>query len=741
MKNIIKKEYRVIGMSCASCAVSIESIISHQSGVLNASVNYANGTAIIEYDNQKIHESTIKASVQSIGYDLETDSKKEDEDYEQEQKSKFQNAKKSTILASIVTIPVVVLGMFFMDMPYTNWISMVLSFPVVFIFGRSFFYRAYKQLRYKKANMDTLVALSTGIAFTFSLFNTIYPEFWHNQGLHAHVYYEAAAVIMVFISIGKLLEEKAKLGTSGALKSLMGLQSKKVRKLEKLPDGTIEEYEFSIDRILTGDLIRIRPGEKVPVDGIISEGESAVDESMITGESIPVEKKMGDQVFAGTINTSGSMVMQAEKIGSETLLASIIKSVKEAQGSKAPVQKMVDKIAGIFVPIVIGISIITFFIWIIMGGLEQASHAIMASVTVLVIACPCALGLATPTAIMVGVGKAAKRRILIKNAESLEVAKNVDVVVLDKTGTITKGKPEVLHMMWNEASEETLNYLSGVLFSLESKSAHPLAGAVVRYLEREKPLIKNIEYFKNLNGLGVIGRCDGKNYFVGSEDLLFEKHIGLSEEQLVMGNSWKNKGFTVVYFFDETKVFTMIGITDKVKEDSAEAIEWLKSMNVDVHMLTGDNKLTADIIAKKVGIEKVVAGVKPGEKANYISNLKKKGFVVAMVGDGVNDSEALATADLSIAMGHGSDVAMDVAGITLINGDLMKIKEALEISKLTVRGIKQNLFWAFIYNVIGIPIAAGVLYPLNGFLLDPMIAGAAMAMSSISVVVNSLRLR
>lgn len=622
-----------------------------------------------------------------------------------------------------------------MDMPYGEYISMILSAPVVFYFGRHFFVNAWKQAKFGKANMDTLVALSTGIAFIFSVFNTFYPEFWHARGLHAHVYYEAAAVVIAFISLGKLLEEKAKSNTSSAIKKLMGLQPKTVK---AVVDGV--EQELPIASVKVGYTIVVRPGEKIPVDGVVINGSSYVDESMISGEPVPVEKKAGEKVFAGTVNQKGSFQFEAQKVGGDTILAQIIKMVQEAQGSKAPVQKLVDKVAGIFVPVVIGIAIVTFITWMILGGDNAFTHALLTSVTVLVIACPCALGLATPTAIMVGVGKGAENNILIKDAESLELAHRVNAIILDKTGTITEGKPVVTDLVWNtDDSDNTLG--KEVLYSIEAQSEHPLAEAVVAKLKGEGVANLQLHNFESLTGRGVKAQVDNRTYYVGNRKLIEESKISVSGKLSEFAARLQAEAKTVVFFADQEKALAVIAIADKIKATSSAAINTLQKKGIEVYMLTGDNEQTAGAVAKQVGLKHYKAEVLPSDKADFVKGLQKQGKVVAMVGDGINDSHALAQADVSIAMGKGSDIAMDVAKMTLITSDLQSIPKALNLSSKTVLGIRQNLFWAFIYNVIGIPLAAGVLYPVNGFLLDPMIAGAAMALSSVSVVGNSLRLR
>lgn len=734
-QKMTRSTFPVLEMTCAACAISVESMLKATEGVASASVNFANQTALVEYDPQRAKPQDLRQAVQSIGYDLVVDVEDPQAVLEAAKAAHLKDVTHQTIWSAVLSVPVVIIGMFFMDLPYGNYISMVLAAPVVFYFGRNFFVHAWKQARFGKANMDTLVALSTGIAFFFSVFNTFFPEFWHARGLHAHVYYEAAAVVVTFISLGKWLEERAKSSTSSAIRKLMGMQPKTVR---VIVDGA--ERELPIAAVRVGNIILVRPGEKIPVDGVVTSGSSYVDESMISGEPVAVEKKSGTPVFAGTINQKGSFQMEAKKVGGDTILAQIIRMVQEAQGSKAPVQQLVDKIAGIFVPIVIAISVLTFVAWMVFGGEDAFTHALLTSITVLVIACPCALGLATPTAIMVGVGKGAENNILIKDAESLEMARRVNAVILDKTGTITEGKPVVTELQW--ASHATDQHkLRDILYSLEVQSEHPLAQAVVDRLKGEEASSMAVTDFMSITGKGVQGTVDQTTYVVGNAALLEERALTLPSDIQEQSRRLQDEAKTVVYFANEQSILAIIAIADQVKSSSRAAVETLERMGIEVHMLTGDNEATAAAVARQVGVKHFKSGVMPSDKAEFVKKLQASGKIVAMVGDGINDSQALAQADVSIAMGKGSDIAMDVAKMTLITSDLNAIPKALVLSAKTVRGIRQNLFWAFIYNLIGIPIAAGVLYPFNGFLLDPMIAGAAMALSSLSVVSNSLRLK
>ncbi len=728
----VKKTFPVLGMTCASCAGSAESIVKYQDGVIDASVNFATGNLTVEYLPNMTDATKLQKAVQSVGYDLLVeDESKQQETLEAIHEKKFKALKNKTLWAVILSLPVVVIGMFFMNMPYGNEIMWAFSTPVVLWLGRDFFINAWKQAKHRSANMDTLVALSTGIAYLFSVFNMLFADFWTSRGLDSHVYFEAAAVIIAFILLGKLLEEKAKGNTSTAIKKLMGLQPKTVIVIQA--DGT--EKQIPIEEVKAGDVVLVKPGEKIAVDGMVVSGNSYVDESMLSGEPVPVLKKENEKVFAGTINQKGSFQFKAVKVGKETMLAQIIKMVQDAQGSKAPVQKLVDKIAGIFVPVVMSIAVLTFILWLILGGDNGVVQGLLAAVTVLVIACPCALGLATPTAIMVGVGKGAENGILIKDAESLELTKKVDAIILDKTGTITEGRPQVTGIKWENENDTA----KAVLFSLEKQSEHPLAEAVVKELSESAAL--NLSHFESITGKGAKADYQNETYFVGNKKLMAENTIRISEQLQQQADKWSGQSKTVIWFSNSKQALAVLAISDKIKETSVAAIKELQAMGIDLYMLTGDNEATAKAIAAETGIKHYQAEVLPHHKADFVKELQSKGKIVAMVGDGINDSTALATADVSIAMGKGSDIAMDVAKMTIISSDLTKIPQAIKLSKQTVATIKQNLFWAFIYNLIGIPIAAGILYPINGFLLNPMIAGAAMALSSVSVVSNSLRLK
>ena len=735
MEKTVKKNFPVTGLGCASCAIHVEGELKAHKGVISVAVNYANASATVEFETGTTNAEDLKSSVQAIGYDLLIDAEGEDQQEEMQQ-SHYKKLVKSTIGATVLSVPVVVIGMFLMDIPYANWIMLVLATPVVGWFGRSFFVNAFNQAKHGSANMDTLVALSTGISYLFSTFNTFFPEIWHQRGIHPPVYFEASAVVIAFILLGKVLEDRAKSNTSSAIKKLMGLQPKTV--ILVLENGT--ESELPISMVKKNDRLLVKPGDKIPVDGEVFSGNSFVDESTITGESLAVEKIKAAKVYAGTLNQKGSFILTAEKVGSETILAQIIKMVREAQGSKPPIQKLADRIAGIFVPVVMGIALLTFVIWISLGGENSLTHALLAMVSVLVIACPCALGLATPTAVMVGIGKGAGLGILIRDAESLELAHKIDAVVLDKTGTITEGRPVVKEIYWNIPVTEREKYAT-ILSAIESLSEHPLAEAVVDHLRVNTGTRLSFDHFESLTGKGVEAIFEKESYAIGNRRLAEELAVEVPESCENIIREWEKEASTVVYFTTGNTVIALISVADKIKESAAKAISGLLSDGIEVYLLTGDNQQTAQAVANQVGLQHFKAGVMPSEKSEFVKNLQQKGKIVAMVGDGINDSQALAQADVSIAMGKGSDIAMDVAKMTIISSDLLLIAKAIRLSRITVNTIHQNLFWAFIYNLIGIPVAAGILYPIWGFMLNPMIAGAAMALSSVSVVSNSLRLK
>ena len=763
---MVNEAFPVTGMSCAACASSVESILSHTKGVQQAEVNFATELVWVEYE-ESLSPEDLDEALKKVGYGLLwSDDESGDELAEAQKKAHeeyYYQVKTRTIASILLSIPVIIIGMGFMDWTPGRWISLVLSLPVLFYFGRHFYVNAWKQARHGQSNMDTLVALSTGIAFLFSLFNTLFPQVLLSRGYEVHVYYEAAVVIIAFVSLGKWLEERAKSNTSTALKKLMGLQPKNVHiwmakdsaDSSSLSDNFDvqqgEEQVMPLKWVKEGQIIIVRPGEHVPVDGQVIFGESYVDESMITGEPIGVLKKKGERVYAGTINQKGSFYFLAEKVGKQTYLSQIISRVQQAQGSKAPVQKLVDRIAGVFVPVVLGIAVLSMVVWMVVGGQEMITQAILAAVAVLVIACPCALGLATPTAIMVGIGKGAEHQILIKDAQSLELAHKVDTVVLDKTGTLTQGRPALTDEKWFlDGLEKEQSSVAAIIWAIEHQSEHPLSEAFLahyqsHYNSSEDKIV--LTRFESMTGKGVEAEDqEGNSYTLGSISYLRDRYknqwnaevLSSQEDQF---RQWEGQAKTVIGFIMNEELRALFALADPLKPTAKGGIDALGRQGLRVIMLSGDSSKTAEAVAKELGIEEVWAQMLPEQKADKIRALQAQGCIVAMVGDGINDSEALAAADVSVAMGQGSDIAMDVAKVTLISSDPGLLAKAFTLSHDTVRGIRQNLFWAFIYNIIGIPIAAGVLYPFNGFLLDPMIAGAAMAFSSVSVVTNSLRLK
>ena len=763
---MVNEAFPVTGMSCAACASSVESILSHTKGVQQAEVNFATELVWVEYE-ESLSPEDLHEALKKVGYGLLwSDDESGDELAEAQKKAHeeyYYQVKTRTIASILLSIPVVIIGMGFMDWQFGRWISLVLSLPVLFYFGRHFYVNAWKQARHGQSNMDTLVALSTGIAFLFSLFNTLFPQVLLSRGYEVHVYYEAAVVIIAFVSLGKWLEERAKSNTSTALKKLMGLQPKNVHiwmakdsaDRSSLSDNFDvqqgEEQVMPLKWVKEGQIIIVRPGEHVPVDGQVIFGESYVDESMITGEPIGVLKKKGERVYAGTINQKGSFYFIAEKVGKQTYLSQIISRVQQAQGSKAPVQKLVDRIAGVFVPVVLGIAVVSMVVWMVVGGQEMITQAILAAVAVLVIACPCALGLATPTAIMVGIGKGAEHQILIKDAQSLELAHKVDTVVLDKTGTLTQGRPALTDEKWFlDGLEKEQSSVAAIIWAIEHQSEHPLSEAFLAHYQSDYNSSEDkivLTRFESMTGKGVEAEDqEGNSYTLGSISYLRDRYknqwnaevLSSQEDQF---RQWEGQAKTVIGFVMNEELRALFALADPLKPTAKGGIDALGRQGLRVIMLSGDSSKTAEAVAKELGIEEVWAQMLPEQKADKIRALQAQGCIVAMVGDGINDSEALAAADVSVAMGQGSDIAMDVAKVTLISSDPGLLAKAFTLSHDTVRGIRQNLFWAFIYNIIGIPIAAGVLYPFNGFLLDPMIAGAAMAFSSVSVVTNSLRLK
>ncbi len=732
MNKIVKKKdtYPITGMSCASCAARVNKVLNSQHGVYEACVNYASATAQVIYNPEECSSETLKAAVQNAGYDLLINTNPTEECIEEEHKKKYAALKRQTLGAAFLAIPVMILSMCCMEAAHVKYIVWLLATLVVFGFGGSFYASAWRQLRHGSCNMDTLVAISTGIAYLFSMFNLFYPDFWLSRNIEPHIYFESASVIITFILLGRLLEERARQNTSETIRKLAGLQPKTVSVLTNTGETVVP-----IEQVRHGNILIVHPGERIAADGTVTDGESYVDESTLTGEPVPVFKQAGEKVYSGTMNQKGAFRFKADKTGQDTMLAQIIHMVQDAQGSKAPVQKLADKVAGVFVPVIIGLSVIVLILWLAFAQETGLTHGILAMITVLIIACPCALGLATPTALIVGIGKGAEYGILIKDATSLETACKIDTIVLDKTGTITEGRPTVTNEYWINRQ----NARRDVLYSLECLSEHPLAEAVTKALEKEKNI--DIAHFTNIPGKGIKGTAGNETYYAGNLSLIRENNIYIEDALIRKAEDWAQEAKTVIWFADSMKAEGVIAITDKIKESSIRAIESLHKMGITLHMLTGDNSASATAVAKTAGIRHHQSGMLPQDKALAIKHLQEEGHKVAMAGDGINDSAALAQADLSIAMGKGSDIAMNTAMTTILSSDLTKIPEAIRLSQLTLRTIHQNLFWAFVYNIIAIPVAAGIFYPINGFLLNPMIGGAAMAFSSVSVVTNSLRLK
>ncbi len=729
----IKQDFSVRGMTCAACVGAVERALKGLFGVIDVNVNLATEKATIEYIPTIVGFDDFKRVVTDQGYELQTITGEFIDRERQERERDYLDLKRRFVVSAVLSA-LILIGSLTSIPILSNWfVLFILATPVQFWAGWRFYRAALLALRHLSTNMNTLVVVGTSAAYFYSVVATFLPEIFEAGGLKPHVYFDTSAVIITLILFGRLLEARAKGRTSEAIRKLIGLQAKTAR-----VERDSAEVEIPVEEVIVGDTVVVRPGERIPVDGIIIDGYSSVDESMLTGESLPVEKRVGDLVYGGTINKEGRFKIRATKIGKDTVLAQIIRLVEEAQGSKAPIQRLADKVASIFVPTVIGIASVTFLIWYFFGPEPAFTRAMMNFIAVLIIACPCALGLATPTALMVGTGKGAERGILIRDAEALEIAHKIDTVVMDKTGTITRGEPELVDIIsLNSASTEDLLLLAA---SLERASEHPLAEAIYRAAEKYNLRLKEPEEFSAIPGGGVSGILDRKRVFIGNLNLLEKEGIDISavKEQVLRLNS---EGKTAVILSVEGQAQAIFAIADSVKETSRQAIAELKNMGIEVVMLTGDNERTARRIAQEVGIERFFAEVLPEGKVEIIRKLRAEGRMVAMVGDGINDAPALAEADLGIAIGTGTDIAMEASDITLIKGDLRSVVEAIRLSKLTLRTIKQNLFWAFFYNIIGIPIAAGVLYPFGGPLLNPIFASAAMAFSSVSVVTNSLRLR
>lgn len=736
---IQKLSLPVEGMTCASCVARVEKSISKLEGVKNVSVNFATEKVSFELDPQKVSVSDVAASVEDAGYKLVVQNNKAEavkasvgaETQNQVKDEFYEKLKKDFFIALAFTIPVFIISMSMefswfhkvvpLSMDEVNKILLILATPVVFISGARFYSIFYRNLKHLSADMNSLVAIGTGAAYGYSIISTLFPE-WLSS---SHVYFDSTAVIITLILLGRLLEHRAKKKTGGAIQKLLELKPKTalVKK-----DGV--EVETKIEDLAIGDIVIVRPGEKIPADGIVTSGRSAVDETMLTGESIPVEKTPGAKIIGGSLNKNGYMEFRITALGDNSVLGRIIRMVEDAQGSKAPIQNLADKVAAVFVPIVVGVAALTFILWLILGGENAFNSALINFVAILIIACPCALGLATPTAIVVGTGLGAGKGILIKNGESLELAHKISAIVFDKTGTITEGEPHVSDILPFDIEQSELIKLAA---SVENKSEHPLAAAIVDYAKKENIGLMEIGAFDSIPGKGIIADINGLKIIAGNNKIMSENGIDLGQYENEIAGLNKS-GKTTVYFAIGGKLKGIIGIEDPVRETSAEAIRLLKEMNIEAVMISGDNKKTAAAIAERVGIDKFIAEALPEDKAAEISKLQKEGKLVAMVGDGVNDAPALALSDVGIAIGAGTDAAIEASQITLVKGDLMGVVNSIKLSRQTIKTIKQNLFWAFIYNTAGIPLAALGL-------LNPMFAALAMSFSSVSVVTNSLRLK
>lgn len=734
-----KISFPITGMHCASCAVNIQRRLAKTPGVSEANVNYANEQATVEFDEKVCSENHLGNAVHSLGYTAHLHADNSEDIQDTERRRELAQLKTKLTISSILTILLLLGAMIpfapeLLKNPFVMWF---LATPVQFWVGRQYYQSAWSGLKNRTANMDTLIALGTLVAYVFSATSLLLQTQLESWGLTVHVYFEVAATIITLILLGKYLEIRAKGQTSEAIKKLIGLQAKTARLLK----GS-QEVEVPIDHIKIGDLLVVKPGEKIPTDGQIIEGETAIDESMVTGESLPVAKSVGEAVIGATINQSGRVVVKATKIGADTMLAQIIKLVKEAQGSRAPVQKLVDTISAYFVPIVIILSLVTFLIWFNLGPEPVFVRALISLISVLIIACPCALGLATPTSIMVGVGTGAENGILVKDAEALEQASRIKTIIFDKTGTLTEGKPQVQAVEYaKKLTPKDIRKIKTLIYSLEKNSHHPLAQPLVEMLKKEHVKKSTVTGFKDRAGFGIEGQVGKDTGLIGTKKLLETEKITIDPHLENVATTWRKQAWTVSYVALNHRHVAAIAIADTLKKDAKATVAKLKAMGITSIMVTGDNRQTGEAIAKKLGITQVKAEVLPQEKEAIIDTLKKEGKRVIMVGDGINDAPALARADVGIAMGEGTDVAIESAGITLLRSDISLVPKALKLAKATMVNIRQNLLWAFGYNVVLIPVAMGALYPIFKIQLNPILASAAMALSSVSVVTNALRLK
>ena len=735
-----KKTFSIKGMHCASCVLVLEKSLKGVDGVAQANVNLATEKATVEYDPNKVTDKELASAVSNVGYQALINEELQSEDQEKARKQKELAALKNKVILSLIFGGIILWGSFpgLMDIApkllQNFWLQFLLATPIQFWVGWEFYRGAITSLKHRTANMDTLVALGTTVAYVYSAFVVFLPGVVQGIGIEPSPYFDVATIIIGLILLGRYFEARAKAGTSEAIKKLIGLQPKTARVIR---DG--KDTDVAISEVLIGDIIRVRPGEKIPVDGLIVDGESSIDESMITGESIPIDKAQGDAVVGATINKTGTFTFRATKVGADTMLAQIIKLVQEAQGSKAPIQRLADLVSSYFVPVVIILAIATFVVWYNFGPNPVLLFAILNMVAVLIIACPCAMGLATPTAIMVGTGKGAEHGILIKDAESLEIAHKVNVIIFDKTGTLTKGKPEVTDIV-TTLPDLDKNEALALAASLEKGSEHSLAESIVTEAEKKELNVVAIKQFKAIPGHGVEGFVDERKIVFGNRKLMNKENIQIDNQNREI-ERLEGEGKTVMMLGLDDKLIALIAVADTIKESAKEGIELLKKMHIEPVMITGDNHRTAEAIARQVGIQRILAEVLPEQKEAEVKRIQAEGKVVAMVGDGINDAPALAQADIGIAMGSGTDVAIESADITLINKDLRSVATAIILSKKTMRTIKLNLFWAFGYNIILIPVAMGALYPFFHILLNPIFASVAMATSSISVVSNSLLLK